>query len=313
MSAIDCSVVVPVYFNQGCLWPMFKELHEEITLRNPNYRYEVIFVDDGSRDESFRELLEIQATHPDLVTVIKFTRNFGQANAVLAGYRQAVGKCVTSVSADGQDPPELITQMVKAHLEEGYDVALCARQGRDESFYRIFTSRLFYGIIQKLSFANMPTGGFDIALMGRRALNTFLATEEANPFFQGQILWPGYKTKMLDYYRRSRIAGESKWSFGRKLTYLIDGVLAYSFAPVRFISAMGIFSAFLGFAYAALVFVGRLVWGNPVKGWAPLMVVILVMGGMQMLMIGIIGEYVWRTLAQVRKREMYVVDRVIKS
>ncbi|MGH7702316.1 MAG: glycosyltransferase family 2 protein, partial [Gemmatimonadales bacterium] len=140
-----------------------------------------------------------------------------------------------------------------------------------------------------------------------------LANQEAHPFLQGQILWPGFRTKFLTYRRLERKVGISRWTFGRKLTYLIDGVLSYSFLPIRLISSIGIVVAFLGFLYAVSIFVIRLVWGLPVQGWAPIMIVILVMGGLQMLMLGVIGEYIWRTLAQARQRPLYVIDQIHES
>lgn len=285
-------------------------LVERVIQANPALRAEVIFVDDGSEDGSFAELLRLREAYPALVSVVKLTRNFGQVNALMAGFIQAVGRCVIAMSADGQDPVELINDMLRAHFDEKYEIVICTRKGRDESYYRILTSRIFYSIMRRLTFPQMPGGGFDFVLMGRKALSVLLRNREAHPFLQGQILWSGYPAKFISYRRLERKAGTSRWTFGKKITYLFDGVMSYSFFPIRVISVLGAGIAGLGFLYAIVIFVIRLAWGLPLQGWAPLMIVILLMGGFQMLMLGIVGEYLWRTLAQVRKRDLFVTEAI---
>lgn len=309
----DFSVILPVYYNEGSLWPLFEALRTKVLERADGLRGELIFVDDGSGDGSYDELIAIQKQHPAFVHVIKLTRNFGQAGAITAGFHYTRSKCVIMLSADGQDPPELINEMLRGHFVEGYQVVVCARAGRDESVFRSVTSRIFYNLMRRLAFPNMPPGGFDYILMSRRALELYLRNADAQPFMQGYVLWMGFKVKIIEYFRRARSAGRSRWTFGRKLTYLIDGVLSFSFLPIRWMSLLGLLTALLGFAYALLVFVSRIFYGNPVQGWAPLMIVILVLGGMQMIMLGVIGEYLWRTLAQTRKRDLFVVESVIPA
>ena len=306
----DYSIVIPVYYNEGCLVKTMQSIRDEVISKNPELACEVIFVDDGSGDGSLDELLSIRKMYPETVKVIKLTRNFGQASAILAGYSQVRGKCVVTMSADGQDPADLINDMLHAYFKEGYEVVVCTRKGRDESYYRILTSRIFYKLIKKMIFPNMPEGGFDFVLMGERALRIFIKNTDAHPFFQGQILWMGFRTKFIEYHRRERIAGISRWTFAKKLTYLIDGVLAFSFTPLRFCSVTGMLLALAGFMYALLVFISRLFFGNPVIGWAPIMIVILLIGGFQLLMLGVVGEYIWRTLAQARNRDLYIVDTI---
>jgi dolichol-phosphate mannosyltransferase len=243
--------------------------------------------------------------------VIKLTRNFGQVNALWCGLSHARGRFVAAMSADGQDPADLVNQMLRAHVEEAYDVVICARQERDESTYRVATSRVFYWLMRKLSFPEMPAGGFDVVSMSRRALDVFLSVRESHAFFQGQILWMGFAPKVITYRRAVRQGGRSRWTFRRKLTYLIDGVLSYSYTPLRLMSVLGLVLALCGFAYAMLVAVLRLAGVLPQVGiLTPLLVVVLVLGGTQMIMVGVIGEYIWRTLAQVRSRPLYVIDRV---
>jgi len=307
---VDYSIIIPVYFNEGSLTSTLDALFEEVINKNQELSCEVIFIDDGSRDGSLQELFQLREKNPEIVKIIKFTRNFGQVSAIFAGFAHATGKCVVVLSADGQDPPSLINDMLNAYFHESYEIVLCARDGRDESAYRIATSKMFYSLMRKLSFENMPLGGFDYFLLGRRALDTVLQNHEAHGFLQGQILWTGYNTKFLQYKRRNREVGKSRWSFGKKITYLIDGVMSYSFVPIRMMSIIGGMVALIGFLYAIILFIIRIGWGHPVEGWTALSVLVLVLGGLQLLMSGIIGEYLWRTLAQSRNRDPYVIDQV---
>lgn len=231
----DFSIVIPVYFNEGSLFPTMDALASLVLERSDDLIGEVVFVDDGSKDQSLNELLAIQSRFPYAIRVIKFTRNFGQVSAIRAGLAHSRGRCAIVISADGQDPPELINEMLHGHFTEGKEVVLCSRQDREESPFRKATSNIFYGLMRKLSFPSMPDGGFDFFLLGRRALDEMLSNEEAHPFLQGQILWSGFEAKVIGYTRRERKVGTSRWTFGKKLTYLLDGVLSYSFAPIRLV------------------------------------------------------------------------------
>ena len=166
MNNPDYSIIIPVYYNEGSLVPLVRSLTTVVLAKNPDYQPEIIFIDDGSGDASLAELLQIQKEIPEVVTIIKLTRNFGQLGAVLAGYGHARGKCVVTMSADGQEPPETVNEMLKAFFEENYEVVICARAGRDESLYRKITSHLFYYLMRKVTFKDMPRGGFDFWLMG---------------------------------------------------------------------------------------------------------------------------------------------------
>jgi dolichol-phosphate mannosyltransferase len=214
------------------------------------------------------------------------------------------------MSADGQEPPEMVNQMLSAFFDEHYELVICSRASRDESLYRKLTSRLYFYLMRKLTFKNMPEGGFDFWLMGRRALEVFLRNFDTHPSGQGQVFWMGFNVKVLSYHRRGRLAGTSQWTLGKKITSFLDGILAYSFTPIRVMSLVGCSFSLLGFGYAGLILFNSFFFRNPVQGWAPLMIIILVMGGFQMIMLGIIGEYLWRTLVQVRRRDMYVIDAI---
>ena len=309
MPNIHCSIIIPVYYNEGTLAKTFNIIKKEIIEKNSAKEFEIIFIDDGSGDNSLVELTELKKEHSDLIKIIKFTRNFGQVAAVMAGYQYAKGECIISISADLQDPPELINKMLNYHFTDNYDIVICHRKTRDESFFRRITSSIFYKMIRKLSFPNMPSGGFDFALINNKVKKVILSKQEVNPFWQGQILWTGYKIKFIPYKRKKREIGQSRWTFSKKIKYLIDGLMSYSYFPLRLMSITGIIVSMAGFIYAIIIFFARIFNAIPIKGWAPLMIVLLVLSGIQMLMLGVIGEYLWRTLDQVRNRRPYIIEK----
>jgi len=306
----DLSIIIPVYNNEGVLQKTFKIIYEKVILHNQDKSCELIFINDGSYDNSLNILFKLKKKYPKLIKIIKFTRNFGQVSAIIAGYHFATGKCLVNISSDLQDPPELINSMLNYHFSEQYEIVICKRDSRDESFFRRITSRIFYKIIKKLSFPNIPIGGFDFLLISNRIKEIVLVNNEANPFFQGQILWTGFNIKFIPYQRRKREIGKSGWTFGKKLKYLIDGVLSYSYFPLRLISFSGIVIAFLGFIYACIIFFAWIFGKVPIKGWTPMIIIILILSGIQILMLGIIGEYLWRTLDQVRNRQPYIIEKI---
>jgi len=271
---------------------------------------EILFIDDGSGDGSMVEMQRILEGNKGLVRIVKLTRNFGQVNAMRAGMAMAKGECVIMISADNQDPPSLINEMLKAYYDEGCEIVIATRAGREDSFYRIMTSKLFYKLMKKLSFPSMPDGGFDYVLIGRNALKVLSNIKDTTLFLQGQILWMGFKTKTISYHRNKRLVGESKWSFRKKMSMFVDSIVSNSFFPIRILSLIGITVAILGFVYAAIIFLDKVFIGNVVKGWTPLIIIVLIIGGLQLTMLGIIGEYIWRTLDQVRDRPQYIVEQI---
>jgi dolichol-phosphate mannosyltransferase len=310
MKKIDYSIIIPVYYNEGSIEKTFNILKEKVISKNKELNCELIFIDDGSKDNSCNEILALKEKHPDLVKAIKFTRNFGQVSAIYAGYRYAKGKCLINISADLQDPPDLINRMITYHFKNEYEIVVCNRESREESYFKSKTSDMFYNLIKKLSFPNMPSGGFDFVLISSKVKNIILEKREANPFWQGQLLWTGHRTKFIPYKRNERVIGKSRWTFSKKIKYLIDGVTSYSYFPVRLMSVVGSLIAFLGFLYAIFIILARIFGNLAFIGWAPIMIAILVLSGVQMLMIGIVGEYLWRVLDQVRNRQPYIIEKI---
>lgn len=308
---IDYSIVIPVYCNEKSLKDLYQTIQTDVVRQNSAKSHEMIFIDDGSTDSSFAVLLELKNQDPEHVKILKFTRNFGQVAAVLAGYQHAKGDCIINISADLQDPPRLINEMLHAYFDEHFDIVICYRKSRDESFFRKFSSGVFYTLMKKLSFPDMPKGGFDLFLMSRRVKDQILLNNESNPFVQGKILWTGFTKKWISYDRERRKSGTSKWTFSKKIKYLIDGVLGYSFLPLRLMSLVGMCISLIGFAYALIILFSKIFGDISVQGWAPLMIVILILSGIQMMMLGIIGEYLWRSLDQARARPLYIIDKIL--
>jgi len=307
---VDVTVVIPVYYNEGSLRPTVEKTSAVLERCLSVRKYEIIFVDDGSGDRSLDEALELRREHPGRVIVIELTRNFGQVAALEAGSRAAEGDLIVNMSADLQDPPSLIEKLIEAHTEEGYDIAVGTRATREETLCRRVTSRAFYYLMRKLCFSNIPRGGFDFILFTCRVRDEILSHYEANPFWQGKLLWSGYSAKFIPYHRRDRELGVSRWTFGKKVKYLLDGLMAYSYFPLRAMSMLGILTFLAGILYALTIVVTYAFGNVPFKGWAPIMIILLLASGLQMLMLGILGEYLWRTLDQVRQRPRYVIRRM---
>jgi len=301
------SFVLPVYRNERAVTLTYQQIRHVMSSDLQRYAYEIVFVDDGSDDGSAAELAAIQ-TADTQVRVVTFTRNFGQMAAILAGLRQASGEVIIQLSADLQDPIALVPQMV-AEYERGSEVVACHREHREDPWSRRITSRLLYAIL-RLSLPQIPAGGFDYILLDRKVVDAFNAVDVRNRFFQGDILWFGYKTTFIPYTRPKRPIGRSQYTFSKKLKNSIDAILDSSYLPIRFMSLLGVLTAFLGFLYAVDIVYGRLRHDIPFTGWAPIMILVLVIGGVLMLMLGIIGEYVWRIYDEVKGKPNYVVRQI---
>jgi len=301
------SFVIPVFRNERAVTMTYRQIRQVLAGDLPHYAYEVVFIDDGSDDGSLDELLAIRRDDEN-VRVVSFTRNFGQMAAILAGFKQAAGDLLIQLSADLQDPISLVPQMV-AEYERGSEVVACHREHREDGVSRQVTSRALYGIL-RLSYPQIPAGGFDYILLDRKVVDAFNAVEVRNRFFQGDILWFGFKTTFIPYTRVKREIGTSQYTFAKRLKNSLDAILDSSYLPIRFISLVGVLTAFIGFLYAVDIVYGRLRHDIPFTGWAPIMILILVIGGVLMLMLGIIGEYVWRIYDEVKGKPNYVVRRV---
>lgn len=304
---MDFSIIIPVYYNQGSILKTCEKIETLFSKSFPTFDYEIILVDDGSKDGSLEEMFKVKEKL-SFTKIIKFTRNFGQVSAIYAGYNHAQGTGVLNIAADLQEPISLIEEMLHAFVNNEAKVIAGKRIGRDESLYRKYTSLFFYKLMKKLIFKELPEGGFDIVLIHKDVKTALLELDEVNPFWQGQILWLGYPIKFIPYKRLKRDIGTSKWSFSKKIKYLLDGMIGYSYTPLRFFSFLGIITFIFGLLYSSVIIIQYFNGQSPFKGWAPIMIVILLFSGLQLVMLGLIGEYVWRNLEQSKKRPTYIID-----
>ncbi|MEK7857808.1 MAG: glycosyltransferase family 2 protein [Elusimicrobiota bacterium] len=301
------SIVVPVYHNEKNLEDTFRELEK----LGEKEDLEFVYVDDDSKDGSLK-MLEAYAKREPRATVVKLSRNFGSMVACVAGLAHATGDAAVIIACDLQDPPELILQMV-ARWKEGYQVVLAAREGRDEPFLQRLFAGIFYRLMRRFALADMPVGGFDFFLIDRKLIDIVVAMREKNTSLMGLVLWLGFKRTTIRYTRRRRTKGKSMWTFQKKIKFFIDSFVAFSYAPVRAAQWLGLTSAVLGFLYALLLIVLRLVHNTALPGWTALIVIILMLGGIQMLILGVIGEYLWRTLDETKHRPLFVVEKIVKA
>ncbi len=300
------SIVIPVYYNAPSLHALADRL-SALAAAHPEHVFEFVYVDDGSGDNSFAVLQEIAAADAR-VCVVKLARNFGSNTAILAGISYATGDCVGFVAADLQDPPETYHEMLK-HWEAGTKVVFAVRADRDGDPW---ATRLFAGVFnwlfKTLVFPGFSPQGVGFFLVDRQVVELLLQCEEKNAHLIGLLFWLGYEYKVVEYERVQRDHGRSRWTLRKKLKYFIDAFVAFSYVPLRVASALGLLLAGLGGLYAIIVIAIRLFNQVPVPGWTALMVVVLLTSGTQLMILGVLGEYLWRNFDATRRRPLFVVD-----
>ena len=303
------SIVVPVYYNEENLpdtVPELLKLKESLQ----NYELELIFVDDGSKDRSLEILLDFKKKYPNNIKVVKLTRNFGSHAAIQAGMKISTGDCVGKISADLQDPPELFNDMIK-HWEKGIKVVLAIRKDRKDTFFSKVVADTTYSLVRRHAMSDYPRHGYDFCLLDRKIVDEFNKIKEKNTNIYGLIFWLGFDYVTIPYVRRQRKKGRSKWTLNKKMKLFIDTFVGFSYFPIRILSLLGIVVAFASFVYGAFIFYNWLAGNIEVQGWTATMIVLSFTAGIQMIMIGVVGEYLWRTLDQVRDRPSYVIDEVL--
>ena len=302
----DLSIVIPVFNNEGSLRDLVTEilvLFEDSDAVN----FEILFVNDGSNDKSLEVIQDLANSYPDIVYYYNLTRNFGQLAAMIAGYEHARGAAIVSISADRQDPTELILELYKNFLN-GHEVVIAHRAARSDGFFAKFTSRIAYRIARK-SYPALPKGGFDFFLMSSRVNEHLTDFEGRFRFLQGDLMWLGFPTALVPYERRARQIGKSGYTLRKRIANFYDLLIDSSPGPIKLVSRLGLFVTVAAVLYGVTVVIE---WGrgrDPFTGWAPLMLVILVMNGTILLMLGLIGEYLWRLNDAQRKRPTYVIQQ----
>lgn len=303
------SIVVPVYFNGSNLpdtIPQLLALEEGLQ----GYCLELVFVDDGSEDDSLAVLLEHRSKNPEKIKVVKLTRNFGSMSAIQAGFMVATGDCVGMISADLQDPPELFLEMI-ARWEQGTSKAIFAvRQDREEPRLQKFFSNSYYSLIRQFALSGYPNGGFDFFLVDRQVVNDLNRIREKNTNLMTLIFWLGYQPVLIPYIRKKRERGKSRWTLAKKIKMFVDTFVAFTFFPIRVLSILGLLVAVGSFLYGFFVLFYWLFFGAEVRGWVPTILVLTFTSGIQMAMLGVLGEYLWRTLDEVRSRPPFVIDAI---
>lgn len=303
------SIVVPCYNEEDVIRETMKRLKAFCTEVH-DLDIEMIFVDDGSKDRT-RDLLRAFAADDPRIKLVAFARNFGHQIAVTAGIDAARGDAVVLIDADLQDPPEVVHEMI-AKWREGYDVVYGTRAERaGESPFKLATARGFYRVLNRLSTVSIPLDTGDFRLMSRNVVEALRAMPERDRFVRGMVSWVGFKQTALPYKRAERFAGESKYPLRKMVRFATDGILSFSTTPLQMSAAIGMFCALLavfGIVYALIV---RLFTDKWVEGWTALMIAVLFVGGVQMLGVGILGEYVGRIYNEIKNRPLYVVQEYL--
>lgn len=303
------SIVVPVYYNEPNLpetIPQLLALGDKLK----GYTLELVFVDDGSGDRSLEILLEYQNKYPKNIKVVKLTRNFGSMAAIQAGFSVATGDCVGMIAADLQDPPELFVDMI-SYWEKGVKAVFAIRSDREESLIQKMFSNTYYALLRRFAIKDYPKGGFDFLLVDKQIVKEVNKACEKNTNIMTLIFWLGHGHVTIPYVRRSRKRGKSRWTLAKKIKLFIDSFIAFSYVPIKFLSVLGLLFSIGSFFYAGFIFYHWLAYGIEVKGWTAMMILLTLTSGIQMMMLGLLGEYLWRTLDEIRRRPPYVIDAIV--
>lgn len=306
------SVIVSCYNEEESL-PLFYEEMRKVMAEMSQNDFELIFVNDGSRDNTLKEIKELRAKDKR-VRYISFSRNFGKEAAMKAGLDYSTGDYVTLMDADLQDPPKMLSEMLNILESEHYDCVGTRRITRKgEPVIRSFFARKFYKIINKMSKVEMVDGARDYRLMTRQMVEAIKNCEEYNRYSKGLWSFVGFKTKWLEFENVQRVAGETKWSFWKLFKYAIEGIVAFTTAPLTMAAFLGILFCFIAFIMIIVIIFKTLVWGDPVSGWPSLACIIIFVSGIQLFFMGIFGEYLAKTYLETKKRPLYIIKETEKD
>lgn len=303
------SIIIPVYYNEDTLMLCYKDLKEKVLAKLNEY--ELVLVDDGSGDNSWSVMNQI-ASEDKHVRLIKLSRNFGSHAACLAGLSICTGDCATIKAADLQEPSELILDMLES-WKQSNKVVLAVREDRKEPLSQKLFANLYYWMVRKFALQTMPETGFDCYLIDRKVIETLKLLDESNSAITLQILWSGFKTDEIKYVRQAREIGVSRWTLQKKIKLVVDSLVSFSYIPLRFMSAVGVLFSVCSVVWAAALVVLKVLGNISVAGWTTLIVLNLFSSGLIMLTLGILGEYIWRTLDASRNRPVFIIDEVTDS
>lgn len=301
------SIVVPVYYNSDTLRDLYDDLKAKVFDKIPDI--EIVFTDDGSGDDSWEVMNEIRRRDPEHVKCVKLSRNFGEHAALLAGLSVCTGDCAVTKQADLQEDSAIIPEMFES-WKKGNDVVLAVRNGREDPFLKKAMAGLYYKVINRFVDKNMPVGGCDCYLVDRKVIEVLKILNEKNSSLTLQVLWSGFQTDRIYFHRDERKSGKSRWTLAKKVKLAMDSMMSFSYFPIRFMTALGFVFAIISVIWIIATIVEKMTVGTPIAGWASIMCLNLFTSGVSMLMIGVIGEYVWRTLDASRTRPPFIIDRV---
>lgn len=303
------SIVVPVYYNSDTLMLLYEDMKAKILYRLEDY--EIVFVDDGSGDDSWQIMNQIREMD-ERVQCVKLSRNFGEHAALLAGLSVCTGDCAVTKQADLQEDSEIILEMYDS-WKRGNKVVLAVRSERDEGAVKKFFANLYYAIVRKFINNRMPAGGCDCYLLDRQVIKVLELLDEKNSSLTLQVLWAGFQTDHIYFHRKDREIGKSRWTLGKKIKLVMDSMMSFSYFPIRAMSTVGVIFCIIAVLMAMEVIIEKFTIGTPILGWASIMCVLLVSSGLIMLMLGMLGEYIWRALDASRNRPPYLIDEVLKG
>ncbi len=303
------SVVVPCYNEEAVLPVFYQEVTKIATQMEKQVEFEFVFVDDGSSDGTLAEIEKLAASDKR-VRFVSFSRNFGKEAGLLAGLEYAKGDFVATMDADLQDPPNLLPRMYDYVRDGEYDCVGTRRVNRvGEPPIRSFFARIFYKLINKMSKIEMVDGARDFRLMSRQMVNAIISMPEYNRYSKGLFSFVGFKTKWLEYENVQRAAGETHWSFWKLFVYAIDGICAFSTVPLVVAAVLGLVFCLVAFIMVIIIVVKTIIYGDPVGGWPSMICVVLMMGGLQLLALGVIGEYLAKMYLETKRRPVYIVRK----
>jgi dolichol-phosphate mannosyltransferase len=302
-----CSVVVPMYNEEEVLHETYRRLTE--VMKNSGVSYEIVFVNDGSRDKTYSMLNEI-CDKDKRVKLLDFSRNFGHQIAITAGMDHSIGQCVVVIDGDLQDPPELIPEMIKK-WKEGYDVVYGKRISRKgESFFKKLTATVFYRFLKSMTDVNIPVDTGDFRLIDRRVCEALKHVNEKNRYVRGLVSWLGFKQTAVEFEREERFAGETKYPLKKMLKLAFDGITSFSYKPLKLATYLGTFISLASFLYLFFIIIQRIFFPETLQpGWASILAVSLFFNGITLLMLGIIGEYVGRIYDEAKGRPLYLIRK----
>lgn len=304
------SIIIPCYYNEENIPVTTAELLKNEALFPADVSFEYVLVDDGSKDNTLQKLHDFRNSQPEgKVKIIKLAGNVGSYNAIVAGMKYATGDCNVMIAADLQDPPELMVRMYE-HWQKGIKFVVGNRQDREESFIQKSFSNLYHTLMRKHALKNIPPGGFDFVLFDKKLCQLAVQINEKNTNSIYLLAWMNFEMVCIPYVRRKREIGTSRWTLRKKIKLFIDSFVSFSFVPIRAIISAGLLFGMIGIIYGLVIVYNSLIGNIPVQGWSSTMIVVLFVGSFQMIAIGILGEYVWRTLDASRNRPIFIEDEV---